>query len=128
MTGQLEVCHLFNSTLLYKSIILIAANTHVHADHITGTGRIKERLPSCKSVISEYSKADADVKIKEGDKIKFGKFQLEVRSTPGHTDGKESCVFKQPVYIEFIVVHGLSQFHACHNTTRFCLETYPVIH
>ena len=44
-------------------------NTHVHADHITGTGLLKKFLPSCKSVISEASGAKADVLVKEGDKV-----------------------------------------------------------
>lgn len=64
-----------------------AINTHVHADHITGTGFLKKQFPSCKSAISAASKADADVKLKEGDKLTFGKYELEVRSTPGHTNG-----------------------------------------
>ena len=62
-------------------------NTHVHADHITGSGAIKKKLPDCKSIISEASKATADVHLKNGDVIEFGKFQLEARNTPGHTDG-----------------------------------------
>merc|ERR1712210_141708 len=30
-------------------------NTHVHADHITGTGRLKRLMPNTKSVISRRS-------------------------------------------------------------------------
>ncbi|XP_078060944.1 persulfide dioxygenase ETHE1, mitochondrial isoform X2 [Mustelus asterias] len=67
--------------------LLYAANTHVHADHVTGTGRIKRQLIGCRSVIAKASGADADVHIKEGDTVKFGRFSLEVRATPGHTDG-----------------------------------------
>lgn len=62
-------------------------NTHVHADHITGTGLLKKLVPGCKSVISEASKAKADVVVKHGDEIKFGSQKLEVRATPGHTVG-----------------------------------------
>lgn len=64
-----------------------AVNTHCHADHITGTGELKKRLPSCKSVISGSSGAQADVFIKEGDYIHFGNLSLEVAATPGHTNG-----------------------------------------
>ncbi|XP_018410127.1 PREDICTED: persulfide dioxygenase ETHE1, mitochondrial [Nanorana parkeri] len=67
--------------------MVYAANTHCHADHITGTGALKKLLPGCKSVISKDSGALADVHIQEGDVIEFGKFSLEARSTPGHTDG-----------------------------------------
>lgn len=62
-------------------------NTHVHADHITGTGKLKEKIPTCKSVIAAAGGAKADVLLNEGDKIQFGKFELEARSTPGHTNG-----------------------------------------
>ena len=68
-------------------------NTHVHADHITGTGELKRLLPGCKSVIAGVSNAVADVKVKHGDKIKFGKYELEARSTPGHTNGM--CLIKE---------------------------------
>lgn len=67
--------------------LLYAANTHVHADHVTGTGQIKRQLIGCQSMISKASGASADVHIKEGDTVKFGRFSLEVRATPGHTDG-----------------------------------------
>lgn len=79
------------------AFIWLSVNTHVHADHITGTGFLKKQFPSCKSAISAASKADADVKLKEGDKLTFGKYELEVRSTPGHTNGK---------------IHGASDFLA----------------
>ena len=67
-------------------------NTHAHADHITGTGLLKQKVEGFQSVISEASKADADVKIGNGDKIVFGARSLQVRSTPGHTEGCVSYV------------------------------------
>ncbi|KAK7105346.1 hypothetical protein V1264_016740 [Littorina saxatilis] len=71
-----------------------AVNTHVHADHITGTGEIKKRVAGCKSLISKVSTAKADVHISEGDVIKFGPYQLDCYSTPGHTDGCMSLVLR----------------------------------
>jgi len=70
-----------------KLILLYAMNTHVHADHITGSGLIKKRIPNCRSVISTSSNAEADVFVNDKDKIKFGELELEVRATPGHTNG-----------------------------------------
>merc|ERR1719259_1616232 len=46
-------------------------NTHVHADHITGTGRLKKLVPGCESVLSENSGGKADLLVKEGNCIKF---------------------------------------------------------
>ncbi|KAG9448002.1 hypothetical protein H6P81_014130 [Aristolochia fimbriata] len=64
-----------------------AINTHVHADHVTGTGIIKTKMPSVKSIISRASNAKADLLVKGGDRIQFGNLFLEVRPTPGHTVG-----------------------------------------
>ncbi|XP_075764581.1 DNA repair protein XRCC1 isoform X3 [Pelodiscus sinensis] len=67
--------------------LLFAANTHCHADHITGTGLLKKMLPGCRSVIAKDSGASADIHIQEGHALEFGAFALEARATPGHTDG-----------------------------------------
>jgi len=62
-------------------------NTHVHADHITGTGRLKKLLPGCQSVLSAASGGKADVLVKDGERIQFGGCSLLVAATPGHTAG-----------------------------------------
>jgi sulfur dioxygenase len=72
--------------------IIYGINTHAHADHITGTGILKTKVEGLKSVISEASKAKADMTVVSGDKIKFGGNHLEVRATPGHTEGCVSFV------------------------------------
>lgn len=65
-----------------------ALNTHAHADHISATGLIKQRLPHVRSVIGHNANAKADVLVKTGDKLTLGKaFQLHVIETPGHTQG-----------------------------------------
>lgn len=79
--------------------LIYAMNTHVHADHVTGTGLIKSKMPGVKSVISEASKAKADVFVNGGDKIYVGNLFLEVRPTPGHTQG---CV-------TYVTGEGLAQ-------------------
>nr|XP_060639707.1 persulfide dioxygenase ETHE1, mitochondrial [Anolis sagrei ordinatus] len=67
--------------------LIYAVNTHCHADHITGTGLLKDLLPGCRSVIAKDSGASADILIQEGHLLKFGAFALEARATPGHTNG-----------------------------------------
>lgn len=61
------------------------ANTHVHADHITGSGELKKLLEQqkVKSIISEKSGAQADLVVKENDRIQVGSVVLNVLSTPG---------------------------------------------
>ncbi|MCB9763199.1 MAG: MBL fold metallo-hydrolase [Alphaproteobacteria bacterium] len=61
--------------------------THVHADHVTSSGLFRHHLGS-RSVVSRRGGAPcADIQVDDGDAIRFGKHALEVRSTPGHTDG-----------------------------------------
>lgn len=72
--------------------LLYALDTHVHADHVTATGALRDRL-GCKTVVSDQAGVDcADVRVKDGETVSFGSHQLEVRETPGHTRGCVSYV------------------------------------
>ena len=62
-------------------------NTHVHADHITGTGRLKKLVPGCQSVLAKKAGAQADLMVTEGSKVEFGSQVLDIVETPGHTEG-----------------------------------------
>ena len=68
----------------------------MHADHITGSGVLRKLLPGSKSVISKASGAQAVVYDENGDVVEVGDLKLEVRSTPGHTNGNsiKLCGFK----------------------------------
>jgi sulfur dioxygenase len=64
-----------------------ALDTHVHADHVTALGALRERT-GCRTVLSERAGVGvADVYVKEGDRVRFGSYELEARETPGHTSG-----------------------------------------
>eukprot|EP00542_Grammatophora_oceanica_P012512 CAMPEP_0194044042 /NCGR_PEP_ID=MMETSP0009_2-20130614/15580_1 /TAXON_ID=210454 /ORGANISM="Grammatophora oceanica, Strain CCMP 410" /LENGTH=237 /DNA_ID=CAMNT_0038688459 /DNA_START=148 /DNA_END=861 /DNA_ORIENTATION=+ len=67
-------------------------NTHAHADHITGTHLLKQKVPDMKSVISKASGAKADIYLETGDKVSFGAHHLTCKATPGHTAGCMSYV------------------------------------
>ena len=60
-------------------------NTHVHADHVTGSGLMKSLSdPKAKSIISASSGAIADILVNDGDVISCGdQIRLRVMSTPG---------------------------------------------
>ncbi|XP_005754341.1 persulfide dioxygenase ETHE1, mitochondrial-like isoform X1 [Pundamilia nyererei] len=72
---------------LTVAVIFLVVNTHCHADHITSTGLMKQRVAGLKSAISKFSGATADIHLTEGDNIPFGRHSLTVKETPGHTDG-----------------------------------------
>lgn len=67
--------------------LTFAFNTHMHADHITGTGYLKQLLPGTISVISASSGAKADKYLKDNETVKFGRFEVKAMCTPGHTNG-----------------------------------------
>lgn len=68
-------------------------NTHVHADHITGSGKLKGMIEGCKSILGEDSGAQADLYVGQGHKIGVGELELEARKTPGHTNGSHGLDF-----------------------------------
>jgi sulfur dioxygenase len=72
--------------------LVFGVNTHAHADHITGTHLLKQRVPHMKSVIATASGAKADIHIGAGDRIAFGRRFVSARATPGHTNGCLSYV------------------------------------
>ena len=69
-----------------------ALETHVHADHVTGAGLLREAL-GCKIVVGARTGVlTADLRGATGDTYAFGAQELELRETPGHTDGCVSYV------------------------------------
>ena len=60
--------------------------THIHADHVTGAGRLRS-LAGSKAGFPEASGAElVDFTIAEGTPVGIGELQLRPLYTPGHTD------------------------------------------
>lgn len=62
-------------------------DTHVHADHVTGAEEIRRATGAMTGVGAAAEVACADLALKEGDEVPFGRFRLKVLATPGHTNG-----------------------------------------
>jgi sulfur dioxygenase len=62
-------------------------DTHVHADHVTGAWLMKQRAGSRIALSANGGAAGADRLLANGDHLAFGKRYVEVRATPGHTNG-----------------------------------------
>jgi len=61
--------------------------THVHADHVTGAWLLKQRT-GCRIALAANSGAEgADRYLTQDDVVAFGRRNLQVRQTPGHTNG-----------------------------------------
>ena len=69
--------------------LVLALNTHCHADHITGTGALKRHFPRMRSAIAQSSGALADTYLTPNETISWGggRRSLKCLATPGHTDG-----------------------------------------
>ena len=60
-------------------------DTHVHADHITGMGALRDRT-KCITIMGEQSPVDVvSVRVGDGDTIEIEGLSLEAMYTPGHT-------------------------------------------
>ncbi len=68
--------------------------THVHADHVTASGVLRQRLGS-KSVLSAAAGAGCpDVLVEDGQILTVGGVSIEARHTPGHTAGCATYVVR----------------------------------
>src|ERR1700757_2724654 len=63
-----------------------AIDTHLHADHITGLGALRDST-QCITVMGEQSQVDVvSMRLSDGDRMRIEGLELEAIYTPGHTD------------------------------------------
>jgi glyoxylase-like metal-dependent hydrolase (beta-lactamase superfamily II)/rhodanese-related sulfurtransferase len=75
-----------------------AVDTHLHADHITGLGALRDRT-QCVTVMGERSKVDVvSMRLSEGDQLTIEGVALDVLYTPGHTDDSYSFLMRDRVF------------------------------
>ena len=75
-----------------------AVDTHLHADHITGLGALRDRT-RCVTVMGEQSNVDVvAMRLADGDRLCIEGISLDVLYTPGHTDDSYSFVMADRVF------------------------------
>jgi sulfur dioxygenase len=75
-----------------------AVDTHLHADHVTGLGALRDRT-HCITVMGEKTHADVvSMRVAEGDRIEIEGLRLDVLYTPGHTDDSYSFLWADRVF------------------------------
>lgn len=77
-----------DSTLLQELGLTLryCLETHIHADHVTGTGKLRQ-LTKCLGIVPENATANcADRFIKDGEILEIGNLKIQAITTLGHTD------------------------------------------
>src|SRR4249919_2411788 len=75
-----------------------AVDTHLHADHVTGLGALRDRT-HCITVMGEHTQADVvSMRVAEGDYVDIEGVRLDVLYTPGHTDDSYSFLLADRVF------------------------------
>ncbi|MBJ6764097.1 MBL fold metallo-hydrolase [Myxococcaceae bacterium JPH2] len=72
-------------------------DTHVHADHVTASGVLRERT-GCEVVGGEGGAPCANRHVKHGDTVQVGALSFQVLATPGHTDDSVSYLLGDRVF------------------------------
>lgn len=73
--------------------------THVHADHITASGKLRQQLGAKTAVSALCGAISADIQIEDGDTFEFGENEtIKVLLTPGHTPGSISFLWQDKVF------------------------------
>ncbi len=82
--------HVESYLSLFKSLNLtlrMVLDTHVHADHITGSLALKQSTSATTVIAQNCGAPGYDRLLKDGDTLAFGNEILDVIATPGHTPG-----------------------------------------
>ena len=101
-----------------------AVDTHIHADHITGLGALRDRT-HCITVMGEQAKVDVvSMRVTEGDKLTIEGLSLDVLYTPGHTDDFYSFLMADRVFTgDTLLIRGTGRTDFQNGSARAQYES-----
>jgi glyoxylase-like metal-dependent hydrolase (beta-lactamase superfamily II)/rhodanese-related sulfurtransferase len=101
-----------------------AVDTHLHADHVTGLGALRDRT-HCITVMGEQTKADVvSMRVGEGDKVAIEGVSLDVLFTPGHTDDSYSFLLRDRVFTgDTLLIRGTGRTDFQNGSARAQYES-----
>lgn len=77
--------------------LIASLDTHVHADHLTGARRLKQRSGCKIACPAMLDLPCADIGLEEGRSFRVGNIELHPLFTPGHTDHHHAYLIDAPV-------------------------------
>jgi glyoxylase-like metal-dependent hydrolase (beta-lactamase superfamily II)/rhodanese-related sulfurtransferase len=101
-----------------------AVDTHLHADHVTGLGELRDRT-QCITIMGEQSKADVvSMRVSDGDKVMIEGLSLDVMYTPGHTDDSYSYLMGDRVFTgDTLLIRGTGRTDFQNGSSRSQYES-----
>lgn len=72
--------------------------THTHADHITGAGRLREATGAKTATPLPCGIVAADLQLSDGEELRFGDETIRALHTPGHTAGSMSYLWRDRAF------------------------------
>src|SRR5689334_267748 len=101
-----------------------AVDTHLHADHVTGLGELRDRT-QCITIMGDQSKADVvSMRVTDGDKITIEGLALDVMYTPGHTDDSYSYLMGDRVFTgDTLLIRGTGRTDFQNGSSRAQYES-----
>jgi sulfur dioxygenase len=88
--------------------LVIATDTHTHADHVTALGRLREAT-ACRTMMGERTRAECvSAQFRDGEELRLdGGLRLRALYTPGHTDESFSFVMPDRVFTgDVLLIRG----------------------
>ena len=101
-----------------------AVDTHLHADHVTGLGELRDRT-HCVTIMGEQSKADVvAMRVGDGDRVMIEGLSLDVIYTPGHTDDSYSYLMGDRVFTgDTLLIRGTGRTDFQNGSARAQYES-----
>ena len=101
-----------------------AVDTHLHADHITALGALRDRT-RCITVMGEKSSVDVvSMRVKEGDRIEIDGIALDVLYTPGHTDDSYCFRMADRVFTgDTLLIRGTGRTDFQHGSSEMAYDS-----
>ena len=101
-----------------------AVDTHLHADHITGLGALRDQT-HCITVMGEQSGVDVvSMRVGDGDRLTLEGLALDVMYTPGHTDDSYSFRWEDRVFTgDTLLIRGTGRTDFQNGDSRAAWES-----
>ena len=87
--------------------LVIAVDTHTHADHVTALGALRE-ASACVTLMGEQTRAECvSARFRDGERLRVDGLMLQALYTPGHTDESYSLVMDDRVFTgDVLLIRG----------------------